>query len=78
MAEAPARRWEVYGVAGISFATWDALLKDAVTLNEIDPAADRVHDGATIPLGLGFEYRVFENWHIFTEVDLSFCHLRKG
>jgi len=77
MAEAPARRWEVYGVAGISFSTWDALLKDAVTLNEIDPAADRVHYGATIPLGLGFEYRVFENWHIFTEWTYRFVTSEK-
>lgn len=67
MEKTPERRWEIYGVAGMSFATWDALLRDAVTRDEIDPNAETVHYGVTFPLGLGFEYRVYENWHLYTE-----------
>lgn len=73
----PEKRWEVYGVAGLSFATWDALLMDAVTRNEIDPSADRVHAGVTFPVGLGFEYRVYENWHVFTEWTYRFVASEK-
>lgn len=66
------RRWQVYGVAGLSFAVWDALLLDQVTMTEIDPNADRNHSALVFPLGLGFEYRIHENWHAFTEWSYRF------
>ncbi len=68
----PEKRWDIYGVAGMCFATWDALLRDAVTMNEIDPNAERVHYGVTFPVGLGFEYRIHENWHLYTEWTYRF------
>ncbi len=71
------KRWEIYGVAGLSFATWDALLRDNITMAEIDPAADRTHSGIVFPIGLGFEYKVYENWHLFTEWTYRFVASEK-
>lgn len=72
-----AKRWEVYGVAGLSFATWDALLKDNITSAEIDPLADRTHSGLVIPIGIGFEYNIYNNWHLFTEWTYRFVASEK-
>lgn len=66
------RRWQVYGVAGLSFASWDAFLKDYVLNSEIDPGGDKVHSGLVIPLGVGLEYQVYENWYVFTEWTMRF------
>lgn len=71
------KRWEIYGVAGLSFATWDALLRDNITMTEIDPAADKTHLGIVFPIGLGFEYQVYENWHLFTEWTYRFVASEK-
>ena len=71
------KRWEVYGVAGLSFATWDALLRDNITLAEIDPLADRTHSGLVIPIGIGFEYNIYNNWHLFTEWTYRFVASEK-
>ena len=58
---------DVYGIAGIGFASWNALLRDAITLEEIDYVADQTNVGLVTNVGLGVSYNFYKNWSVFTE-----------
>ncbi|MEA3505770.1 MAG: hypothetical protein U9R32_11350 [Bacteroidota bacterium] len=59
--------YEVYGIAGFGFASWDALLRDAVSMDEIDYKADQTNMGFVTNFGLGASYNFYDNWSAFLE-----------